>query len=167
VGRHHWRPTIFNDPSKGDCHGPRINVVSTPIAKPEASRSVIAVAIFSGVGLVVWVASAAAEMRAAAVSAMMYSIVPIIIWNVATNGAELFVRVGGRGPATVLLHDYGETGDMWSPLASALMADHTVIVRRPSGHGPLVPPPPAAMTTVTRDVNFATEKMCLVGQVIG
>src|SRR3984957_13367733 len=31
---------------------------------------------------------------------------------IATNGTELFVRVGGHGPAVVMLHGYGETGGM-------------------------------------------------------
>lgn len=55
--------------------------------------------------------------------------------TVATNGTELFVRVGGKGPAVVLLHGYGETGDMWSPLAAALAVDHTVIVPDLRGMG--------------------------------
>ena len=55
--------------------------------------------------------------------------------TVATNGTDIFVRVGGRGPAVVLLHGYGETGDMWAPLAAALMADHTVIVPDLRGMG--------------------------------
>lgn len=54
---------------------------------------------------------------------------------VATNGTEIFVRVGGHGPAVVLLHGFGETGDMWSPLATALMANHTVIVPDLRGMG--------------------------------
>ena len=32
--------------------------------------------------------------------------------NVVTNGTQIYVRVGGAGPAVVLLHGYGETGDM-------------------------------------------------------
>jgi len=32
--------------------------------------------------------------------------------NIQANGATLYVRVGGQGPAVVLLHGYGETGDM-------------------------------------------------------
>jgi pimeloyl-ACP methyl ester carboxylesterase len=36
--------------------------------------------------------------------------------------------VGGQGPAVILLHGFGTTGDMWVPLASVLAADHTVIV---------------------------------------
>jgi pimeloyl-ACP methyl ester carboxylesterase len=48
--------------------------------------------------------------------------------DVATNGVRLHVRVGGRGPAVLLLHGYGETGDMWAPMAADLARDHTVIV---------------------------------------
>ncbi|MDB5445287.1 MAG: alpha/beta hydrolase [Phenylobacterium sp.] len=48
--------------------------------------------------------------------------------DIATNGATIHVRVGGHGPAVVLLHGYGDTGDMWAPMAAVLEADHTVIV---------------------------------------
>jgi len=48
--------------------------------------------------------------------------------EIATNGATIHVRVGGKGPAVVLLHGYGETGDMWAPLAAELVRNHTVIV---------------------------------------
>jgi pimeloyl-ACP methyl ester carboxylesterase len=48
--------------------------------------------------------------------------------NVVTNGTQIYVRVGGAGPAVLLLHGYGETGDMWAPLAAQLVRDHTVIV---------------------------------------
>jgi pimeloyl-ACP methyl ester carboxylesterase len=54
---------------------------------------------------------------------------------VAVNGARIYVRVGGHGPAVVLLHGYGETGDMWEPLAAALVDDHTVIVPDLRGMG--------------------------------
>jgi len=55
--------------------------------------------------------------------------------EVATNGTTLHVRVGGHGPAVVLLHGFGDTGDMWAPLAAKLMADHTVIVPDLRGMG--------------------------------
>ena len=55
--------------------------------------------------------------------------------KIAANGTNLFVRVGGQGPAVVLLHGYGETGDMWVPLAAALMAKHRVIVPDLRGMG--------------------------------
>jgi pimeloyl-ACP methyl ester carboxylesterase len=48
--------------------------------------------------------------------------------DVAVNGATIHVRFGGTGPAVVLLHGYGETGDMWVPLAVDLARDHTVVV---------------------------------------
>src|SRR4051812_12950259 len=48
--------------------------------------------------------------------------------DVVGNGATIHVRSGGSGPAVVLLHGYGETGDMWAPLAIELARDHTVIV---------------------------------------
>jgi pimeloyl-ACP methyl ester carboxylesterase len=55
--------------------------------------------------------------------------------DVATNGTTIHVRVGGRGPAVVLLHGYGETGDMWAPLAIDLARDHQVIVPDLRGMG--------------------------------
>jgi pimeloyl-ACP methyl ester carboxylesterase len=54
---------------------------------------------------------------------------------IATNGTKLYVRVGGKGPAVVLLHGYGETGDMWAPLAAKLARDHTVMVPDLRGMG--------------------------------
>src|SRR4029077_9846551 len=52
-----------------------------------------------------------------------------------TNGTTLNVRVGGKGPAVVLLHGFGDTGDMWAPLAAVLVKDHTVIVPDLRGMG--------------------------------
>ncbi|WP_426954450.1 alpha/beta fold hydrolase [Muricoccus radiodurans] len=47
----------------------------------------------------------------------------------------LHVRIGGQGPAVVLLHGYGETGDMWAPMADELARDHTVVVPDLRGMG--------------------------------
>jgi len=57
------------------------------------------------------------------------------IHEIATNGTTLHVRVGGAGPAVVLLHGFGDTGDMWAPLAARLMKDHTVVVPDLRGMG--------------------------------
>ena len=54
---------------------------------------------------------------------------------VQTNGTSLYVRVGGKGPAVVLLHGFGDTGDMWAPLAAELVKEHTVIVPDLRGMG--------------------------------
>jgi pimeloyl-ACP methyl ester carboxylesterase len=55
--------------------------------------------------------------------------------RIPTNGTTLFVRTGGTGPAVVLLHGYGETGDMWAPLAARLAPQYTVIVPDLRGMG--------------------------------
>ncbi|MDR7098872.1 pimeloyl-ACP methyl ester carboxylesterase [Lysobacter niabensis] len=51
-----------------------------------------------------------------------------------TDGTQ-YVRVGGRGPAVLLLHGFGDTGDMWQPLAEKLVKDHTVIIPDLRGMG--------------------------------
>jgi pimeloyl-ACP methyl ester carboxylesterase len=61
--------------------------------------------------------------------------------TIASNGTRIFVRVGGHGPAVVLLHGYGESGDMWQPLAVALAPTHTVIVPDLRGMGLSAHPP--------------------------
>jgi len=55
--------------------------------------------------------------------------------NIDVNGTTLHVRTGGSGPAVVMLHGFADTGDMWAPLTSALIADHTVIVPDLRGMG--------------------------------
>ena len=55
--------------------------------------------------------------------------------EIATNGTSIHVRYGGTGPAVVLLHGYGETGDMWAPMAVDLAPDHTVVVPDLRGMG--------------------------------
>jgi pimeloyl-ACP methyl ester carboxylesterase len=55
--------------------------------------------------------------------------------DITTNGTTIHVRTGGSGPAVVLLHGYGESGDMWVPMAADLARDHTVIVPDLRGMG--------------------------------
>src|SRR5690349_3667011 len=52
-----------------------------------------------------------------------------------TNGTKLYVRVGGTGPAVIMLHGFGDSGDMWAPIAAKLVNDHTVIVPDLRGMG--------------------------------
>ncbi|KRA76365.1 alpha/beta hydrolase [Caulobacter sp. Root656] len=47
----------------------------------------------------------------------------------------MHVRIGGSGPAIVLIHGFGESGDMWAPLAARLVRTHTVIVPDLRGMG--------------------------------
>ena len=55
--------------------------------------------------------------------------------DIATDGAVIHVRVGGSGPAVLMLHGFGDTGDMWAPLAAIMVKDHTVIVPDLRGMG--------------------------------
>ena len=55
--------------------------------------------------------------------------------EIKSNGTTVHVRIGGKGPAVVLLHGYGETGDMWGPMAADLARDHTVVVPDLRGMG--------------------------------
>ncbi len=58
-----------------------------------------------------------------------------------TDGATIHVRIGGRGPAVVMLHGFGDTGDMWAPLARALAGSHTIVVPDLRGMGLSSHPP--------------------------
>ncbi|WP_305825570.1 alpha/beta fold hydrolase [Massilia brevitalea] len=51
------------------------------------------------------------------------------------DGARIFVRAGGSGPAVVLIHGFGDTGDMRGLLAAQLAKTHTVIVPDLRGMG--------------------------------
>ncbi|WP_137808405.1 alpha/beta fold hydrolase [Pseudomonas sp. G(2018)] len=57
------------------------------------------------------------------------------IQDIPVDGVTMHVRVGGKGPAVVLLHGFGDTGDMWAPLAADLARDHTVVVPDLRGMG--------------------------------
>ncbi|MDP9607422.1 UNVERIFIED_ORG: pimeloyl-ACP methyl ester carboxylesterase [Variovorax paradoxus] len=51
------------------------------------------------------------------------------------NGTRISYRIGGAGPAVVLLHGYAETGHMWNPLMPLLARTHTVVVPDLRGAG--------------------------------
>ncbi len=61
--------------------------------------------------------------------------------DIAANGTTIHIRSGGKGPAVVLLHGYGETGDMWGALAVDLARDHRVVVPDLRGLGLSARPP--------------------------
>src|SRR5215510_5122004 len=61
--------------------------------------------------------------------------------HVPAKDVTIYVRFGGSGPAVVLLHGYGETGDMWVPMAADLVRDHTVVVPDLRGLGLSSKPP--------------------------
>jgi pimeloyl-ACP methyl ester carboxylesterase len=51
------------------------------------------------------------------------------------NGTRIHYRIGGSGPAVMLLHGYAETGHMWNPLMPLLAKTHKVIVPDLRGAG--------------------------------
>ena len=57
------------------------------------------------------------------------------VLEIKTDGATIHVRVGGQGPAILMLHGFGDSGDMWQPLANVMMGDHTVVIPDLRGMG--------------------------------
>src|SRR6202166_4871887 len=55
--------------------------------------------------------------------------------QMAVSGGTQHVRLGGDGPAVLLLHGFGDTSDMWIALAEILVKEHTVIVPDLRGMG--------------------------------
>jgi pimeloyl-ACP methyl ester carboxylesterase len=89
------------------------------------------------------------------------------------DGTTMHIRAGGQGPAVVLLHGFGDTGDMWAPLAVVLAPDHTVVV--PDRRGMGLSPHPAAgydKRTQAADVRavltrLGIDRAAIVGHDIG
>ena len=48
--------------------------------------------------------------------------------TVSIGGRPIHYRRGGAGPVVLLIHGYGDTGEMWAPLAPELARGHDVIV---------------------------------------
>jgi pimeloyl-ACP methyl ester carboxylesterase len=55
--------------------------------------------------------------------------------EVKTNNTTLHVRIGGHGPAVLMLHGFGDSGDMWAPAVAVLARSHTVVVPDLRGMG--------------------------------
>jgi pimeloyl-ACP methyl ester carboxylesterase len=55
--------------------------------------------------------------------------------EIGANDITMHTRVGGKGPAVVMLHGFADTGDMWAGVAAAVAADHTVVVPDLRGMG--------------------------------
>jgi pimeloyl-ACP methyl ester carboxylesterase len=55
--------------------------------------------------------------------------------NIKVDGATIYTRSGGTGPAVLMLHGFGDTGDMWAPVAAELYQHRTVVVPDLRGMG--------------------------------
>jgi pimeloyl-ACP methyl ester carboxylesterase len=60
------------------------------------------------------------------------------------RGRPVHYLIGGKGPAVLLVHGYGDTGEMWRPLAPLLAKTHLVIVPDLPGLGDSRPQSPTA-----------------------
>jgi pimeloyl-ACP methyl ester carboxylesterase len=80
--------------------------------------------------------------------------------DVDTRGATIHVRIGGQGPAVVLLHGFADTGDMWALLAAALQESRMGIVPDLRGMG-LSPRPVSGYDkkTQARDIAHALDRL--------
>jgi hypothetical protein len=88
------------------------------------------------IGALIMLAAAAALISALPALAEVRPFPPTVrSQDIQTDGAMIHVRVGGSGPGVVMLHRFGDTGDMWAPLATKLIPDHTVVVPDLRGMG--------------------------------
>jgi pimeloyl-ACP methyl ester carboxylesterase len=55
--------------------------------------------------------------------------------EVKANDITMHTRIGGHGPAVVMLHGFADTGDMWAGAAAAVAANHTVVAPDLRGMG--------------------------------
>jgi pimeloyl-ACP methyl ester carboxylesterase len=95
--------------------------------------------------------------------------------TVQAGGRTIYYRIGGSGPAVLLLHGYGDTGQMWSAFAPLLAKTHTVIVPDLPGLGNSRPESPTArydMPSVARSIHalmlqLNVRREAIVGHDIG
>ncbi len=95
--------------------------------------------------------------------------------TVQAGGRTIYYRRGGSGSVILLLHGYGDTGDMWAPLARVLAKTHTVIVPDLPGLGNSRPENSAAqydMASVARSIHALMRQLevrreAIVGHDIG
>jgi pimeloyl-ACP methyl ester carboxylesterase len=89
------------------------------------------------------------------------------------DGVRINYKIGGRGPAVVLLHGYAQTSHMWLPLMPLLTASHTVIAPDLRGAGDSARPPGGYdKKTMAKDMRnlvrqLGHDKATVVGHDIG
>lgn len=91
------------------------------------------------------------------------------------GGRPVHYRVGGTGPAAILLHGYDDTGDMWAAAAPVLAKTHRVIVPDLPGLGESRSQPAGAaydMASVARTIHglvrsIGIRQAAVVGHDIG
>src|SRR5438132_12938999 len=51
------------------------------------------------------------------------------------DGTQIYVRSGGSGPVVLLIHGFGDTGEMWGPVVREIKKTHTVVIPDLRGMG--------------------------------
>jgi pimeloyl-ACP methyl ester carboxylesterase len=101
--------------------------LAVPHSRQQPSLAVILCGLLSAATSLAFASPAAAEVKAFPAS--------FHAEQMPVSGGTQHVQVGGSGPAVLLLHGFGDTGDMWEPLAEILVKDHTVIIPDLRGMG--------------------------------
>jgi pimeloyl-ACP methyl ester carboxylesterase len=89
------------------------------------------------------------------------------------DGVTISYKIGGQGPAVVLLHGYAQTSHMWTPLMPLLASSHTVIAPDLRGAGGSARPAAGyEKTTMARDIRglvrqLGHQPVAVVGHDIG
>jgi pimeloyl-ACP methyl ester carboxylesterase len=89
------------------------------------------------------------------------------------DGVSINYKIGGRGPAVLLLHGYAQTSHMWTPLLPLLATTHTVIAPDLRGAGGSQRTPDGYdKKTMAKDIHglvrqLGDEKAQIVGHDIG
>ncbi|MGH6882186.1 MAG: alpha/beta fold hydrolase [Hypericibacter sp.] len=89
------------------------------------------------------------------------------------DGVSINYKIGGRGPAVVLLHGYAQTSHMWTPLLPLLATTHTVIAPDLRGAGASQRPTGGYdKKTMAKDIHglvrqLGHDKLQMVGHDIG
>src|SRR5216684_3191457 len=77
----------------------------------------------------IFVSAAAAQAQPALPADFKQQTFPI------SDGVQIYVRSGGSGPAVLLIHGFGDTGEMWGPVARELRKTHTLVIPDLRGMG--------------------------------
>jgi pimeloyl-ACP methyl ester carboxylesterase len=111
-----------------------LNKMMTPIMERRLALTPLAFA--AGLTSLSALAQKTAQVTPAAVAAQTEHLPPGFTEKSATvNGVRINYKIGGQGPAVILLHGYTQTSHMWLPLMPLLASSYTVIAPDLRGAG--------------------------------
>ena len=78
------------------------------------------------------------------------------------SGAEIFARIGGSGPALLMLHGYPQTSAMWAKITRHLTHRHTLVCPDLRGYGASSKPPAGTHSEAYSKREMARDQMELM-----